>query len=96
MHLRVADWRLPLSMHSRPEARALLAVDRVRVPSFGSHRPCSRNDKIAISRTRPNRRIAGAACAEELDVRATGPVRGEISHKPRTQVLIEEQFHAAV
>jgi citrate synthase len=37
-----------------------------------------------------------AAHAEEFDVRATGPVRGEFSHKPRTQVLIEEQFHAAV
>ncbi len=37
-----ADWRLLVSMHCRPEARSPSAVDRVRVPSFGSHRPCSR------------------------------------------------------
>ena len=47
-------------------------------------------------RMRPNRRIVGAAHSEVLDVLAVGPVRGEFSHKTRTQVLIEEQFHAAV
>jgi hypothetical protein len=26
----------------------------------------------------------------------TGPKRGKFSHEPRTQVLIEEQFHAVV
>jgi hypothetical protein len=31
-----------MSMHSRPEARSLSAVDLVRVPSSGSHRPCPR------------------------------------------------------
>jgi hypothetical protein len=83
-------------MHSRPEARS---------PSVGwTAYECqaskvivlAHDNKIAISRMRPNRRIAGAAHAEEFYVRATGPVRGEFSHKPRNQVLIEEQFHAMV
>ena len=36
------NWRPLLSTHSQSEARSPSVVDRVRVPSSGSHRPCSR------------------------------------------------------
>jgi hypothetical protein len=54
------------------------------------------DDEIAISRTRPNRLIAGAAHTKVFDVLAVWPVRGEFSHKTGTQILIEEEFHTAV
>jgi hypothetical protein len=83
-------------MHSRPEARSPSAVDRAYESQASEVIVLAHDNEIAISRMRPNRRIVGAAHPELLDVRATGPERGEFSHQPGTQVLIEEQFHAVV
>ena len=54
------------------------------------------DNKIIVPSVCPDGLVAGTAHAELFDMRATRPVKGEFSHKPGTQVLIEEQFHAAV